>query len=237
MAISPPKTVAIGPDCLVDGDKPALVCSAGNASFTGSSPRPLRRKEKSVNLRRFNAGFRIGTVSAINTRSGSTCTYNVVINNQPIPVTSAAPPLGAPSFRNTLSSGDRNTLALAFFFALLDNDPSLASRIVVIDDPITSLDEHRSLTTVQEMRHLSQRTAQVIVLSHDKPFYVASGKARTAINERRSKLPVTVPARPSAHGMSIKTPLLNTTAGMPVCENTKREALRAAVKSRLISAL
>jgi wobble nucleotide-excising tRNase len=88
--------------------------------------------ENAINnyLQRFNAGFRIGTVSAINTRSGSTCTYNVVINNQPIPITSTAPPRGAPSFRNTLSSGDRNTLALAFFFASLDNDPSLASRLL-----------------------------------------------------------------------------------------------------------
>jgi wobble nucleotide-excising tRNase len=123
-----------------------------------------------IYLRRFNAGFRIGTVTAVNTRSGSTCTYNVVINDQPVPISGAIPPTGAPSFRNTLSSGDRNTLALAFFFASLDNDRALANRIVVIDDPITSLDEHRSLTTVQEMRHLAERTAQVIVLSHDKPF-------------------------------------------------------------------
>src|SRR5579875_567217 len=48
MAIRPPKAVTIGPGCLVDRGKPALVCSAGN-TFTGSSsPRPFRRKEKSV---------------------------------------------------------------------------------------------------------------------------------------------------------------------------------------------
>jgi wobble nucleotide-excising tRNase len=75
-----------------------------------------------------------------------------------------------PSFRNTLSAGDRNTLALAFFFASLDQDPALADKIVIIDDPITSLDEHRSLTTVQEMRRLAERTAQVFVLSHTKSF-------------------------------------------------------------------
>jgi wobble nucleotide-excising tRNase len=131
---------------------------------------PAYENAINIYLRRFNAGFRIGTVTAVNTRSGSSCTYNVVINDQPVPITGAAPLVGAPSFRNTLSSGDRNTLALAFFFASLDNDPALADRIVVIDDPITSLDEHRSLTTVQEMRHLAERTAQVIVLSHDKPF-------------------------------------------------------------------
>ena len=69
-----------------------------------------------------------------------------------------------------MSAGDRNTLALAFFFASLDQDPSLADKIIVIDDPISSLDEHRSLTTVQELRRLIQRTGQLFVLSHNKPF-------------------------------------------------------------------
>ncbi|MGC1860053.1 MAG: AAA family ATPase [Methylocystis sp.] len=119
-------------------------------------------------LQRFNAGFRLGSVNSVNTRSGSSCTYNVLINNVPVPVTAAT--AGEPSFRTTLSAGDRNTLALAFFFASLDQDPQLAQKIVIIDDPMTSLDEHRSLTTVQEMRRLLARVAQVIVLSHSKSF-------------------------------------------------------------------
>jgi len=94
----------------------------------------------------------------------------VLINNQPVAVSGAASAPGQPSFRTSLSSGDRNTLALAFFFASLDQDANLANKIVVIDDPISSLDEHRSLTTVQEIRRLMQRTAQVLVLSHNKPF-------------------------------------------------------------------
>jgi wobble nucleotide-excising tRNase len=69
-----------------------------------------------------------------------------------------------------LSAGDRNTLALAFFFASLDQDAGLSDKIVVIDDPISSLDEHRSLASVQEIRRLMQRTTQVVVLSHNKPF-------------------------------------------------------------------
>ena len=121
-----------------------------------------------IYLQRFNAGFRIGDITSINTRTGSSCTYNVIINNQAVAAANAAP--GTPSFRNTLSAGDRNTLALAIFFASLDQDPALARKIVVIDDPITSLDDHRSLTTVQEVRRLADRVTQVIVLSHNKPF-------------------------------------------------------------------
>ncbi|WP_334147148.1 AAA family ATPase [Hyphomicrobium sp.] len=137
-------------------------------------------------LQRFNAGFRLASVSPVNTRGGSSCNYNVVINNVPVALTADA----GPAFRNTLSAGDRNTLALAFFFASLDQDPQPAQKIVVIDDPMTSLDEHRSLTTVQEMRRLVGRVDQVIVLSHSKPFLCqlwegADSAGRQAILIRR----------------------------------------------------
>lgn len=126
--------------------------------------------ETAINLylQRFNAGFRLTRVTSTNTRTGPTCTYNVVINNHPVAVAGGAVVAGEPSFRNTLSAGDRNALALAFFFASLDQDPNLANKIVVIDDPISSLDEHRSLTTIQEIRRLVGRAGQVIVLSHHK---------------------------------------------------------------------
>ncbi len=120
-------------------------------------------------LQRFNAGFRLDKVASVNNRGGSSATYNVLINNTPIALRAD----GGPSFRNTLSAGDRNTLALAFFFASLDQEPNLAQKVVVVDDPMTSLDEHRSLTTVQEMQRLHGRVSQLIVLSHSKPFLCA----------------------------------------------------------------
>ena len=124
--------------------------------------------EQSINdyLGRFNAGFRLGAVGSVNTRAGSSASYNVVINNVAVGLTSN----GGPSFRTTLSAGDRNTLALAFFFTSLEQSPNLAEKIVVIDDPMTSLDEHRSLATIIELRALVGRVRQVIVLSHSKPF-------------------------------------------------------------------
>jgi wobble nucleotide-excising tRNase len=139
-------------------------------------------------LRKFNAGFSLGSVTSVNTRAGSSCTYNVVINNVPVALTAGAG--GGPAFRNTLSSGDRNALALAFFFASLDKDPKLVQKIVVIDDPMTSLDEHRSLTTIQEMRRLVPRVTQLIALSHSKSFLCglwegADTTIRTAIKISR----------------------------------------------------
>ena len=120
-------------------------------------------------LRRFNATFRLGQVQSVNTRAGSSASYCVVINQQNVNITAE----NGPSFRNTLSAGDRNTLALAFFFAALEQDANLAQKIVVIDDAMTSLDEHRSLKTIQEVRALYARVSQMIVLSHSKPFLCA----------------------------------------------------------------
>ncbi len=136
-----------------------------------------------VYLSRFNAGFRLGSVTSVNNRGGSSATYSVLINNVAVALTAD----GGPSFKNTLSAGDRNTLALAFFFASLDQDARLADKIVVIDDPMTSLDEHRRLTTVQEMHRLCRRVRQMIVLSHSKPFLCAvwEGADRTTRSAMR----------------------------------------------------
>ena len=123
-----------------------------------------------IYLQRFYAGFRLDSVTSTNTRGGPACNYNMVINNTAVPIAGGTPAAGGPSFRTALSAGDRNTLALAFFFASLDQRRDLADHVVVIDDPISSLDEHRELTTVQEVRRLTERAGQVIVLSHSKPF-------------------------------------------------------------------
>jgi wobble nucleotide-excising tRNase len=118
-------------------------------------------------LQRFNATFRVGPVDAVSNRGGSAANYSLVIDGNPVPLSSSD---GDQCFRNTLSAGDRNTLALAFFFASLENDPDRARKIVVIDDPMTSLDEHRTLHTLQEIDRLSREVTSVIVLSHSKPF-------------------------------------------------------------------
>ncbi len=140
-------------------------------------------------LARFNAGFRLEQIHPANTRGGSACSYSLRINNVVVPVTADAVP-GQHAFSNTLSSGDRNTLALAFFFACLDQDPNLAGKVIVIDDPVSSLDDNRSLTTVQEIRRLLPRVAQVIILSHSKPFLCQTWESsdptqRAALHVRR----------------------------------------------------
>lgn len=127
------------------------------------------RFEIAVNdyLQVFNAGFRMCNVTPANIRAGSTCNYGVSIHNTPVSITSEP---GAHAFHNTLSSGDRNSLALAFCFATLRDDPNLRDKIIIIDDPVSTLDEHRTLSTAQEIRRLATQAKQVIVLSHSKSF-------------------------------------------------------------------
>ena len=121
-------------------------------------------------LETFGAGFRLGNMKHANLRSGSTSTYDAQIGGASIPVGVSNLAPVAPSFGSVLSGGDRTTLAFAFFLASLDQRHDLADTIVVIDDPISSMDTDRSLTTAQEIRHLTRRAGQVIVLSHDKRF-------------------------------------------------------------------
>ncbi len=121
-------------------------------------------------LAQFNAGFSIEQVQPQNTPGRPSCTYQLVVNTHRVPVASGNMAAGAPAFKNTMSAGDRNTLALAFFLSTLAQDAQKASRVVVMDDPVSSLDEHRCVATIQEVRGLVGQVAQVIVLSHSKSF-------------------------------------------------------------------
>ena len=119
-------------------------------------------------LVKFNAGYCLEDVSSVNNRGGSSCSYNIMIENVSVPLRSNQ--TGQPSFKTTLSSGDRNALALAFFFASIEMNANRGNMVIIIDDPMTSLDEHRTLTTRQEIKSLLNEVDQVIVLSHSKAF-------------------------------------------------------------------
>lgn len=136
-----------------------------------------------IHLANFNADFRLDSMTFANTRGGPTCTYSVIVNSTAVPVGASDPQPGEPSFRTILSAGDRNTLALSLFFASLQEDPALASRVVIIDDPISSLDEHRRMATAQQIRRLVEQVGQVIVLSHNKSFLcrLSEGMEPTAL--------------------------------------------------------
>ncbi len=121
-------------------------------------------------LGRLNAGFRIDYREPDYRGKEPAASYQILINEVAVSPRSAGDALDQPSFRNTLSAGDKSTLALALYLAKVSADPALKDTIVVLDDPFTSLDNFRRQFTAIEIRKLCGRAAQTIVLSHDKNF-------------------------------------------------------------------
>ncbi len=132
----------------------------------------LAKYEKSINryLADFGANFTIVGTRANFAGGKASSTYQISINNVPIELGDSRTPRGTPCFRTALSAGDKSTLALAFFLARLEHDPGLADKIVVFDDPLSSLDCFRTSCTQQEIRTIASRAAQVFVLSHEPMF-------------------------------------------------------------------
>ena len=118
----------------------------------------------------FAAGFRIGETKTSYAGGNVSSSFHIVINGVPVELGDPETPLGKACFRNTLSAGDRSTLALAFFVAQLERDPKLAETVVLFDDPFTSQDKSRRLRTQHRISKLANTCRQVIVLSHDASF-------------------------------------------------------------------
>lgn len=76
----------------------------------------------------------------------------------------------APCFKNTLSEGDKGTLAFAFFIASLEKTPDLDKQIVILDDPLSSLDQTRREATARVLLDLSPKLNQLCVFTHKKDF-------------------------------------------------------------------
>lgn len=133
----------------------------------------LRTYEQSINeyLDQFNAGFRITNTRHLYTGGTPSCQYQIEINDTAIDLGDSRTGAGTPCFKTTLSSGDRSALALAFFLAMLKQDTDIARKIVIFDDPFTSLDRFRRTCTQQLIQRLFESAEQVIVLSHD-PFFL-----------------------------------------------------------------
>jgi wobble nucleotide-excising tRNase len=127
--------------------------------------------EKDINtyLEIFNAPFKLDKCGKSYQGRLPQSTYCLQFDDHYVDV--AASPQGTePSFSTTLSAGDKSTFALAFFLAQIKRDPDIAKKVVVFDDPFTSLDDFRREMTAKAIYRVGQRASQVIVFSHDKYF-------------------------------------------------------------------
>jgi len=84
-----------------------------------------------------------------------------------------------PNFKNTLSESDKRLLAFAFFLSLLKHDSDLDKKIIIFDDPMSSMDNERRRDTIHlliDIAYLSDEKssilypAQKIILTHEEGF-------------------------------------------------------------------
>jgi len=118
----------------------------------------------------FGAGFTIEQMKPNYQGTGDPRTeYGLRLRDRPVPLGSRKD-AGA-HFGSALSEGDKRTLAFAFFLARVTADPAmLKDQILVLDDPVCSLDRNRRAQTVEMLAELASKCAQMIVLSHDAYF-------------------------------------------------------------------
>lgn len=119
-------------------------------------------------LARFGASFTISKITNSMQGNAGQADYGLRIKGESVARGRGRQADSIPTFRNTLSAGDKTTLALAFFLAKLDQDVGLVRKTVVIDDPLSSHDSHRRRETVNAIRDLCTQCMQVLVLSHDE---------------------------------------------------------------------
>lgn len=126
--------------------------------------------QNSINtyLSRFGVGFRLGKISTTFAGGKASTSYGLILNEVAVKLSSGAK--AEPSFKSGASEGDKSSLAFAFFLAKLEHDKDINQKIVVIDDPITSLDIHRKNCTKDEILQVVKKSKQVIILSHDVDF-------------------------------------------------------------------
>ena len=131
----------------------------------------LGKYEAAINrlLRGFGANFTIANAKPNFAGGKASSTYQLELNQTQLNIGDAKTPRGKPCFRTALSTGDKSTLALAFFLARLEQD-DIKDKCVVIDDPMSSFDSFRAACTRQEIVKIVGRAKQTVVLSHDATF-------------------------------------------------------------------
>jgi wobble nucleotide-excising tRNase len=137
------------------------------ATLDGLMTTTLAKYQTTINsiLKNFGAAFSIKGMSANFRGNAPRSEYELLLRGKDISLEG-----GPPSFSTALSEGDKRTLAFAFFIASTLEDAKLATRIVVIDDPMSSLDINRKHHTRTVLKKIHSKAQQLIVLAHDPYF-------------------------------------------------------------------
>ncbi|RKZ79069.1 MAG: hypothetical protein DRQ35_04920 [Gammaproteobacteria bacterium] len=120
-----------------------------------------------AHLLRFGASFSIAELDANFTGGSGQATSRFVLEMRGQPLALGN---GENAFKTVLSESDKRTLALAFFVAYAETTVDLVDKIIVIDDPMCSLDLNRKQQTRLVLKNLHDNCHQLILLAHDAHF-------------------------------------------------------------------
>jgi wobble nucleotide-excising tRNase len=145
--------------------------TAKKKELTETATQILAKYEIYINrlLKLFGANFTIVNAKPNFAGGKASSTYQLELNQTQLDIGDARTPRGKPCFRTALSTGDKSTLALAFFLARLEQE-NISSKCVIIDDPMSSFDSFRTACTKDEIIKVVGRAKQTVVLSHDATF-------------------------------------------------------------------
>jgi wobble nucleotide-excising tRNase len=144
----------------------------------------------------FKTPFRIDNVAHVPPQGRSLQSridYKLTIDGRDISF-DPAQPFNA---KDCLSEGDKSTIALALFLSKLDVDPNRQNRILIFDDPLSSLDTNRRTYTIGMIRTLLQQMKQVVVLSHNEYFLHEIGRDVAAADKKTLRITENFAARAS----------------------------------------
>jgi wobble nucleotide-excising tRNase len=143
---------------------------AAQEALTHYSQLTMRARQLTINklLSDFGANFTIIDAKASYVGREPNTDFAIAVGSHKIKAGEKSQ--NEPSFKTVLSTGDKTTLALAFFIAQVTADPKLSDAIVVLDDPFSSQDINRQFETTSRIRAIASQACQTIVLSHDPRF-------------------------------------------------------------------
>ncbi len=91
-------------------------------------------------------------------------------------------------FSEGLSEGERQVLSLCFFFAFTDIQENKDNKILVFDDPITSLDNNNLFSLVDLIYKKSKKFSQLFIFTHHLTFFrYLEKKYKNEVKQKNAK--------------------------------------------------
>lgn len=131
---------------------------------------PSYSRNVNTRLLRFGVDFRICDLRKSEQGRSPNALYQIEINRVPVALGAPDEEAGTPSFRCTLSAGEKTALAFALFMGQVEAHQNKEGLTVIFDDPFSSMDAFRLEQTATQIRRLTANVKQVVVFSHSSEF-------------------------------------------------------------------